>query len=169
MDVITLNSSGGGNRLSHQQIDQLASGGAKLKMPRVIGFETPRSMKLSPDERRALEDAKRSGYYYAKPDKVVTLAFYWFETANLPPIEIKAGPKLASITMDIVSIRRAVQERWETHPQLEDRMAALARRYGGRVKSATSFNWIDRVPSSRADECASALRALWDELTRASS
>ncbi len=49
-DVITPNSCGGGNRLSHKQIDQLASGGARLKMPRVIG----RGRRASPGLRSCL-------------------------------------------------------------------------------------------------------------------
>jgi hypothetical protein len=63
-----------GTRLSLQQLEQLACGDAKLTMRYTAGYDTPRSMKLTANERAAFEAAKCDGYFRTKPEKVLVLA-----------------------------------------------------------------------------------------------
>jgi hypothetical protein len=164
--TITLDPTGGGTRLSPDQIERLARGDAMLRVLKVRGSASPRSMKLTEAQRVALELAKQNGYYRREPENVRTLAHFWHEAMGRPSIEVKPHARTVTITMDLDSAPREPVDRWRDHPSLELRLLSLARSFGANMKYAGLYNEIRAVPIGNADACAASLRDLYVELTR---
>jgi len=63
--------------------------------------------------------------------------------------------------MDLVSIPRAVADKWTEHRSIELRVRALVESCGGRLESVDTYTRIRSVPVEKAELCAARLRALY--------
>lgn len=169
--LILFNPFGGGNILTEAQCETLARGAARL---RYTHNGEIRSYRLNSQERERYENAQQRGYISCSSrkrparDKPHGLFWLWCEATQNPYVVIKVGPKFATVSMDLISIRSPIDghARRDRFDQLwkDQQQPPL-----GTLRSYGTFTLIERVPVSEASICAEWLLFLWQKTAIAST